>query len=174
MSDHQTVFLQINTVKYDVDREITNIYENLQIVWSHFFTDIVLFINIRSTSNIYCFIGIRIRCQRIQTNSYSVTFGYSQYLVQHSMNDPEGRKTTTHRYLHSGRHSATNPKTEGSIQCTTQRKEPGTVFTTLHLFRNIRISSSVTLHIAESPANNKHSSLLAQLLSYISFCIQGL
>jgi hypothetical protein len=71
-------------------------------------------------------------------------------------------------------HSATNPKTEGSIQCTTQRKEPGTVFTTLHLFRNIRISSSVTLHIAESPANNKHSSLLAQLLSYISFCIQGL
>jgi hypothetical protein len=30
------VFLQINTVKYDVDWEITNIYKNLQIVWSHF------------------------------------------------------------------------------------------------------------------------------------------
>ena len=30
--DHETVFLQINMVKYDVDREITNIYENLQIV----------------------------------------------------------------------------------------------------------------------------------------------
>jgi hypothetical protein len=32
LSDHQTVFLQINTVKFDVDREITNTYENLQIV----------------------------------------------------------------------------------------------------------------------------------------------
>ncbi len=32
-------------------------------------------------------------------NSYLVTFDYSQYLVQHSMNDPEGRKTTIHRYL---------------------------------------------------------------------------
>jgi len=58
LSDHQTVFLQINTVKYNVDREITNIYDNLQIVRSHFFTDIVLFVNIRSTSNIYWFIGI--------------------------------------------------------------------------------------------------------------------
>jgi hypothetical protein len=28
LSDHQTVFLQINTVKYNVDREIMNIYEN--------------------------------------------------------------------------------------------------------------------------------------------------
>jgi hypothetical protein len=27
------VFLQINRVKYDVDWEIMNIYENLQIVW---------------------------------------------------------------------------------------------------------------------------------------------
>ncbi len=27
-------------------------------------------------------------------NSYSVTFDYSQYLVQHLMNDPEGKKTT--------------------------------------------------------------------------------
>jgi hypothetical protein len=51
-----------------------NIYENLQIVRSHFFTDIVLFINIRSTSNIYWFISIRICCQRIQTNNYSFTF----------------------------------------------------------------------------------------------------
>jgi hypothetical protein len=76
LSDHQTVFLQINMVKYDVDREITNIYENLQIVRSHFFTDIVLFITIRSTSNIYFFIGIRIRCQQIQTNNYSFTFDY--------------------------------------------------------------------------------------------------
>ena len=36
MSNIWTVFLQINTAKYNVDREITNIYENLQIVWSHF------------------------------------------------------------------------------------------------------------------------------------------
>jgi hypothetical protein len=37
---------------------VMNIYENLQIVRSHFFTDIVLFVNIRSTLNIYWFIGI--------------------------------------------------------------------------------------------------------------------
>ena len=63
MSDHLTVYLQINTVKYDTDQEITNIYENLQIVRTHFFTDMLLFVNIRSTSNIYWFIGIRIHCQ---------------------------------------------------------------------------------------------------------------
>jgi len=57
--------------------EIMNIYENLQIARSHFSTDIVLFINIRSTSNIYWFIGIRIRCQRIETKNYSFTFDYS-------------------------------------------------------------------------------------------------
>ncbi len=33
--------------------------------------------------------------------SYSVTFGYTQYLVLHSMNDPEGKKTTIRRYLHT-------------------------------------------------------------------------
>jgi len=37
------VYLQINTVKYDADREITNIYKNLQTVWSLFFTDMLLF-----------------------------------------------------------------------------------------------------------------------------------
>ncbi len=74
MSDHLTVYFQINTMKYDADREITNIYENLQIVWSQFVTDMLLFVSIRSTLNIYSFIGIRIRSQRIQTNSYSVTF----------------------------------------------------------------------------------------------------
>jgi hypothetical protein len=76
-----------------------NIYKNLLIVWTQFCTDNQLFIYIRSTSNINWFIGIRIRCQRIQTNSYSVTFGYTQYLVQHLMNDPEGKKTTIRRYL---------------------------------------------------------------------------
>ena len=30
------MYLQINTVKYDADWEITNTYENLQIVWSQF------------------------------------------------------------------------------------------------------------------------------------------
>ncbi len=64
------MYLQINTVKYNADWEITNIYENLQIVWSHFFTNMLLFIYIRSTLNIYWFIGIRICCQWIQTNSY--------------------------------------------------------------------------------------------------------
>jgi hypothetical protein len=59
----------------------------------------LLFVYIRSTSNIYWFIGIWIRCQQIQTNRYLVTFGYSQYLVQHLMNDPEGEKTTIGSYL---------------------------------------------------------------------------
>ena len=95
--------LQINMVKYNANWEITNIYENLRIVWSQFCTDFLLFIYIRSTSNIYLFIGIQIRCQWIQTNSFLVTFGYTQYLVLHSMNDPEGRKTTIHCYLLSYR-----------------------------------------------------------------------
>jgi hypothetical protein len=59
------VYLQINTVKYDADQEIMNIYENLQIVSSKFFTNMLLFIYIWSTSNIFWFIGIRIRCQQI-------------------------------------------------------------------------------------------------------------
>jgi hypothetical protein len=50
-------------VKYDSDREIMNIYENLQIVQSQFFTDMLLFIYIGSTLNNYWFIGIQIRCQ---------------------------------------------------------------------------------------------------------------
>ncbi len=90
MSDHLTVFLQINTVKYDTDREITKIYENLQIVWTHFLTDMLLFINIQSTLNIYWFISIRIRCQRIQTNNYLFTFDYWWYSVRYSMSDTKG------------------------------------------------------------------------------------
>jgi hypothetical protein len=46
------VYLQINTVKYDGDQEIMNIYEKLQIVPSQFFTNMLLFIYIRSTLNI--------------------------------------------------------------------------------------------------------------------------
>ncbi len=63
-------------VKYDADQEIANIYENLQKVCSQFFTDMLLFVNIWSTLNIYWFIGIQIHCQRIQMNSYLVTFNY--------------------------------------------------------------------------------------------------
>jgi hypothetical protein len=70
------VFLQINMVKYNVDWEITNIYENLQKVWSHFFTNMLLFVNIWFTSNIYWFIGIQIHCQQIQMNNYSFTFDH--------------------------------------------------------------------------------------------------
>ncbi len=58
----------------------------------------LLFVYIWSTSNIYWLIGIWIRCQQIQTNRYSVTFGHSQYLVQHLMKDPEVKKTTIRRY----------------------------------------------------------------------------
>jgi hypothetical protein len=55
----------------------TNIYKNLQMVWSHFFTDMLPFIYIQSTSNIYWLISIRIRCQQIPLKSYLVTFDYS-------------------------------------------------------------------------------------------------
>ena len=71
------MYLQINMVKYDTDREIMNTYENLQIAQTQFFTDKLIFIYIRSNLNIYWFIGIWICCQPIQMNSYLVTFDYS-------------------------------------------------------------------------------------------------
>jgi hypothetical protein len=43
MSDQWSVFLQINTIKYDTDWVITNIYKNLQIVRTHFCTNMLLF-----------------------------------------------------------------------------------------------------------------------------------
>jgi hypothetical protein len=58
------MYLQINTIKYDTDREITNTFENLQIVQSQFFTDKLIFIYIWYNSNIYWFIGIQIRLVR--------------------------------------------------------------------------------------------------------------
>ncbi len=47
-------------VKYDTDWEIMNTYENFQMVWSQFFTNKLIFIEIKCDSNIYWFIGIRI------------------------------------------------------------------------------------------------------------------
>ncbi len=46
MSDIETMYLQINTVKYDANWEIMNTYDNLQIVWSQFYTDKLIFIYI--------------------------------------------------------------------------------------------------------------------------------
>ncbi len=66
----------MNTVKYNANLEITNTYDNLQIVQSQFFTKKLIFIYIQSTSNIYWFICIQIHCQPIQMNRYSVTFDY--------------------------------------------------------------------------------------------------
>jgi hypothetical protein len=51
----------------------TRIYKYVQ---CQFFTDMLLFIYIRSTSNMYWFIGMQILCQWIPTNSYLVTFNY--------------------------------------------------------------------------------------------------
>ncbi len=84
------MYLQVNMVKYDADQEITNTYENLQIVQSQFFTDKLLFISIWSNSNIYWFIVIRICCQQIQINSFSVTLDYLYYSVSYSMRNNEG------------------------------------------------------------------------------------
>ncbi len=47
-------------VKYDTDQEITNTYANLQIVWTQFFTDKLIFIYIRYNLNTYGFIHIQI------------------------------------------------------------------------------------------------------------------
>jgi hypothetical protein len=52
----------MNMVKYDANWEITNTYENLQIVWSYIFTNKITFIYIQSNSNIYWFNGIQINC----------------------------------------------------------------------------------------------------------------
>jgi len=38
------VYLQINMVKYDVDQEITIINENIQIVWSQFFPELLKYL----------------------------------------------------------------------------------------------------------------------------------
>ncbi len=43
-----TLYLQINTVKYDADQEIMITYENLQIVRSQLFTDMLIFIYFQS------------------------------------------------------------------------------------------------------------------------------
>jgi hypothetical protein len=73
------VYLQINTVKYDADQEITNVYENLQIIQSQFFTDMLLFVYIRSTSNIYWFIYLYLDLLPMNTNEK--LFGYFQLFV---------------------------------------------------------------------------------------------
>ncbi len=53
MSDIWTIYLQINMVKYDAEQEITITYETLWIVWSQFFTDMLIFIYIQSNLNIF-------------------------------------------------------------------------------------------------------------------------
>ncbi len=73
------MYLQINTVKYDADQEITNVYENLQIIQSQFFTDMLLFVYIRSTSNIYWFIYLYLDLLPMNTNEK--LFGYFQLFV---------------------------------------------------------------------------------------------
>ncbi len=48
-------------VKYDADQEITITYENLQIVLSQFFTDMLIFDYIKSNLKTFWFIAIRIQ-----------------------------------------------------------------------------------------------------------------
>ncbi len=48
-------------LNYDTDREITNTYENLQIVRSQFFIDKLIFVYIQYDSNMYWFISIQIQ-----------------------------------------------------------------------------------------------------------------
>ncbi len=48
-------------VKYDADWEITITYKNLQIVWSHYFTDMLILIYIWYNWNIFLFISIQVQ-----------------------------------------------------------------------------------------------------------------
>ncbi len=57
LSDIYTIYLQINMVTYDAEQEIMNNYENLEIVWSQFVTNKLIFIYIQSISYIYWFIS---------------------------------------------------------------------------------------------------------------------
>ncbi len=52
------IYIQIITVKSNVDQEFTITYESLQIVQSQFFTDLLIFIYIQSNSKIIWFISI--------------------------------------------------------------------------------------------------------------------
>ncbi len=47
-------------VKYCAGKEIMITYDNLQIVQSKFFTNMLIFIYTQSNSNIFCFISIQI------------------------------------------------------------------------------------------------------------------
>ncbi len=76
MSDILTVHLQIYLIKYDPNQEITNTYENLQIFQSQFFTEKLIFVYIRSNSNIYWFIGIQIHSNSLLTNKNEGLFAY--------------------------------------------------------------------------------------------------
>ncbi len=59
----------------------------------------LLFVPIRSTSNIYWFIGIHIRYQQIQTNSYSVIFDIHTIQSGIRWTNPKVNKITIRRYL---------------------------------------------------------------------------
>jgi hypothetical protein len=67
-----------------------NTSKNLQIVWSQFFINKLIFVNIWVKLNIYWFIRIRINCQRIQMNSFLVTFDYLLYLVSYLIINNKG------------------------------------------------------------------------------------
>ena len=69
------MYLQINMVKYDADWEIMNIYENLQIVWSQFFTDMLLFI----FGLLWISIGLLVF--RFVASKYKHLFGHFQLFI---------------------------------------------------------------------------------------------
>ncbi len=72
------MFLKINTVKYDADQEIMNIYKDLQIVRTHFFTDMLLFINIWYNLNI---LFVYRYSDSLPMNINEVLFGYFQLFI---------------------------------------------------------------------------------------------
>jgi len=65
-------------VKYNADQEIMNIYENLQIVRTHFFPDMLLFINIRYNLNI---LFVYRYSDSLPMNINEELFGYFQLFI---------------------------------------------------------------------------------------------
>jgi hypothetical protein len=76
-------------VKYDANQENTNTYENLQIVWSQYFTDKLLSVYIQSNSKS---IGYQYSALLpMNTNEELLsTFDYLNYLVSYLMRDNKG------------------------------------------------------------------------------------
>ncbi len=73
------MYLQINMVKYDADREIMNIYENLREFTNSLipvFTDMLLFVTIRLYSVYFKYLLVYRYSDSLTTNTNEELFSY--------------------------------------------------------------------------------------------------